>query len=123
MRMLTDTAVIEQAAPEERRRGLRIRQLRPIKVYIPSAARYVGGQTRDISATGLQLELPRSAPIQPGRLLNVHVGLDSGGSSLANRRSMIPARIVWVARADQQTPTLTAGVEFLSTLTARADAA
>ena len=43
--------------PTERRRGLRIRQNRPVKVYEPTSARYFGGQTCDISSTGL-----RSAP-------------------------------------------------------------
>lgn len=123
MDMLIEPATVTMDAPEERRRGLRIRQARPIKVYIPAAARYVGGQTRDISATGLQVELPRSAPVQPGKLLNVHVGLDDSGSCLANRRSMIPARVVWVSRAVQAGRTLTAGVEFLASISAHADAA
>jgi hypothetical protein len=46
----------------ERRRGLRIAQNRPIKVYEPSIARYFGGQTQDVSATGLRIELPMSSP-------------------------------------------------------------
>ncbi len=128
MRMLstTSSAVLkhpQSEAPAERRRGLRIRQHRPIKVYVPSAARYIGGQTRDISATGLQLELPVSAPVQAGKLLSVHVGLDQGGTPLANRRSMIPARVVWVHRPSGPVPTLTAGIEFLAGISAQAGAA
>lgn len=126
MHMFTEvaTAVMDRPAGGERRRGLRIRQNRPIKVYLPSAARYVGGQTRDISATGLQLELPRSAPVQAGKLLTVHVGVAEGGSPLANRRNMIPARIVWVRRDLRSSEaTLTAGVEFLASISAHADAA
>ncbi len=125
MQMLTETdrGVIERITPEERRRGLRIRQHRPIKVYIPSAARFVGGQTRDISATGLQLEMPRGTPVVSGKLLNVHVGLDGNGSSLANRRQMIPARVVWVRGDHARSMTLTAGVEFIASISARADAA
>ena len=42
----------------ERRRGLRISQQRPVKVFEPSSARYFPGQTADISATGLRIELP-----------------------------------------------------------------
>src|SRR5882762_2929331 len=90
----------EQASGAERRRGLRIPQDRPIKIYEPSAARYFGGKTHDVSATGLRLELPASTPIRPGKVLTIHVGLSRSGESLANRRQMIPARVVWVDRSD-----------------------
>lgn len=134
MMMLTQTAesvsTHDQAegyprlGPTERRRGLRIQQTRPIKIYLPHAARFVGGQTHDISATGLRLELPRSAPVETGKLLNVHVGLDDQGSALANRKQMIPARVVWVERDDQgKSSRLVAGIEFLASITARANAA
>lgn len=106
---------------QERRRGLRIRQTRPVKVFIPSAARFVGGQTQDISSTGLRLELPRSAPLRQGGLLNVHVGLDGTGSTLAYRRQMLPARIIWVDREDSTK--LIAGVELLASVAAGLDAA
>jgi PilZ domain len=82
----------------ERRRGLRIHQQRPIKVYDAASARYMGGQTEDISATGLRIELPNWAPVRPGKLLNVHVGLSASGEALANRRQMVAARVVWVNR-------------------------
>lgn len=104
----------------ERRRGLRIAQARPVKVYEPHASRYFGGQTEDVSATGLRLELPASAPILPGRLLSLHVGLNDDGQTLANRRQMIPARVVWVTRDHRQT---TAGVEFLASIAAQLHAA
>ncbi|MCC6238880.1 MAG: PilZ domain-containing protein [Phycisphaerales bacterium] len=123
MSMLYEPATVLPKAAMERRRGLRICQHRPIKVYIPSAARYLGGQTRDISASGLQIELPRTALIQPGRLLTVHVGLDQSGSSLANRRGMIPARVVWVSTSPQGAASVNAGVEFLTSIKAHADAA
>ncbi|HLL88744.1 MAG TPA: hypothetical protein VK324_05535, partial [Tepidisphaeraceae bacterium] len=48
----------DAGAGSERRRGLRIRQARPVKVFEPTACRYFGGQTCDVSATGLRLELP-----------------------------------------------------------------
>ena len=98
--LTTDTQAREETIayinPSERRRGLRIQQHRPVKVFEPSAARYFPGQTEDVSATGLRLELPLSAPVIPGKLLSIHVGLSESGSALANRRSMIPARVVWV---------------------------
>ena len=108
----------------ERRRGLRIREQRPVKIFDGAAARYFGGQTEDISSTGLRLELPAFSPIQPGDMLSVHVGLNRMGQSLANRRQMIPARVVWVNRADKRiTGRLEAGIEFLSSIAAHLDAA
>src|SRR5438874_11360859 len=89
----------EHDTPAERRRGLRIRQARPIRVYEPSCARYFGGQTEDISATGLRIELPASADVHPGKVVSVHVGLNREGSTLPNRKQMMTARVVWVDRA------------------------
>ena len=123
----TDSCDIETsgvAITPERRRGLRIRQSRPIKVFDSAAARYFGGQTEDISATGLRIELPAYAPIQPGDVLSIHVGLSSKGQTLANRRQMIPSRVVWVSREPRHFGgKLAAGVEFLSNLAAHLDAA
>jgi hypothetical protein len=109
----------------ERRRGLRIAQNRPVKVFEPSVSRYFGGQTADVSATGLRLELPLSAAVRPGKVLHVHVGTRATGEPLANRRSMIPARVVWVDRsqAGERRGTLTAGVEFVTSIAAHLDAA
>ena len=110
----------------ERRRGLRIRQQRPLKIYEPAAARFFGGQTEDISATGLRIELPAYAPVREGALLSIHVGLNDKGESLANRRQMIPARIVWVRRSGSRgnrPGTIEAGVEFLTGISAMLDAA
>lgn len=108
----------------ERRRGLRIRQSRPVKVYDAAAARYFGGKTEDISATGLRIELPVYAPLEPGDTLNIHVGLNGKGEALANRRQMLSARVVWVSREDSPfRGKLEAGVEFLTSIAARLDAA
>ncbi|MGD0461719.1 MAG: PilZ domain-containing protein [Tepidisphaeraceae bacterium] len=108
----------------ERRRGLRISQARPIKVFEPTATRYFGGQTLDVSSTGLRLELPASMCVRPGKLLSVHVGLSETGQPLANRRQMIPARVIWVNRSSQSSArTISAGVEFLATIAAQRDAA
>ena len=107
----------------ERRRGLRIRQMRPVKVYDAGAGRYFGGQTEDISSTGLRIELPLWAPVRPGEVLSIHVGLSSKGESLANRRQMIPARVVWANRTTSRHARLEAGVEFLASIAAHLDAA
>ena len=108
----------------ERRRGLRIQQTRPIKVFEPTGSRYFGGQTQDVSSTGLRLKLPCSMPVRPGKLLSIHVGLSETGQTLANRRNMIPARVVWVNRPrETDARTLSIGVEFLASISAQLDAA
>ena len=108
----------------ERRRGLRIRQTRSVKVYDAAAARYFGGQTEDISATGLRIELPSYAPVEPGDTLSIHVGLSEKGQPLANRRQMLPARVVWVSREDRHIRgRVEVGVEFLTGIAAHLDAA
>jgi hypothetical protein len=114
----------QDVSGSERRRGLRISQQRPVKVYEPWSTRYIGGQTHDVSATGLRIELPVSAPVVEGKLLSIHVGLSDQGETLANRRQMIPARVVWIERNNEaQTGRLTAGVEFLASIAAHLDAA
>lgn len=110
----------------ERRRGLRIAQCRPVKVFEPTSARYIPGHTEDVSATGLRIELPLSAPVVPGKLINVHVGLSSLGETLANRRQMIPAKVVWIdrsSRGSSERKTMTLGIEFLASISAQRDAA
>ena len=112
-----------ETSGSERRRGLRISQHRPIKVYEPASGRYVGGQTEDVSTTGLRIELPASAPVVPGKILSIHVGLNAAGQMLANRRQMIPARVVWTRRLMSDRAKLVAGVEFLASIAAHLDAA
>jgi hypothetical protein len=128
MSLVTDVQpAVTQSDGVERRRGLRITQSRPIKVLEPTAGRYFSGQTQDVSATGLRIELPARTPARPGKLLSIHVGLSSTGEPLANRRQMIPVRIVWVHRnsnsGDGGPATLIAGVEFLASIAAHLDAA
>ncbi len=104
----------------DRRRAPRVGQDRPVKVYEPSASRFFGGRTRDVSSTGLQLEFPAFVQLRPGRLINVHIGIQKGGQPLANRRSMIPARVVWMTPDATNPEKLLVGVEFLSYITAKA---
>jgi hypothetical protein len=121
---LSESAPAAAGVGVERRRGLRIAQNRPIKVYEPTIARYFGGQTHDVSATGLRIELPMSSPVQRGKLLSIHVGIGDSGQPLANRRSMIPARVVWIDRDVTRTDgRMSAGVEFLASIAAHLDAA
>ena len=112
--------------PGERRRGLRVRQHRPVKIYEPLTGRFFGGQTEDVSATGLRVELPAFATVREGETLSIHVGLSSRGQTLANRRHMIPAKVVWVRRSRSRADrpgTIEAGVEFSSGISALLDAA
>jgi hypothetical protein len=113
-----------EAVPAERRRGLRIRQSRPVKVFEPLSARYVAGMTRDVSSTGLRIELPASTAVRTGGNLTIHVGVSDQGQTLANRRSMIPARVIWLdRRIEEGRGVVTAGVEFVSSIAAHLDAA
>lgn len=112
----------EDLSGYERRRGLRIRQQRPVKVFASLTGRYYAGHTEDISATGLRIELPAHLPVRQGDLLSIHVGLGSQGESLANRRGMIPARVVWL-RDRNENGSVEAGVEFSSSIAAHLDAA
>jgi hypothetical protein len=129
MMLLSPTQELEgrsrsKGSGAERRRGLRIRQNRPIKIFEPSLQRYFGGQTEDLSATGLRVELPISTPLAEGRLINVHVGLSATGEALANRRQMMPARIVWTKRpANMSAGRMMVGLEFVSSVAAHLDAA
>lgn len=103
----------------ERRRGLRIRQSRPVKLYEPGIGRYFGGETSDISASGLRVEMSAGTPVRVGRTVNVYVGLGIS-ESVVNRRSMRAARVVWVDRTEGR---VVAGVEFLGVAAAAMDAA
>lgn len=127
MTLLLNERIADQMAEEagiERRRGLRIRQNRPVKIYEPTGGRYFGGQTEDVSSTGLRVELPAWATVRAGESLTVHVGLSVSGQSLANRRQMMPARVVWVNRRDiGRRGRIQAGVEFLANIAAHLDAA
>jgi hypothetical protein len=117
-----DRSVGKAPVPIERRRGLRIAQARPAKVFDATASRYFPAQTQDISATGLRIELPQFAPVRPGKVLNIHVGLNASGCALANRKQMMPARVVWVDRS-RTDGRLTVGIEFLASIAAHLDAA
>ncbi|HEV7298898.1 MAG TPA: PilZ domain-containing protein [Tepidisphaeraceae bacterium] len=124
MMTLTEPFVddVEATDGSERRRGLRIRQTRPLKIFAAASSRYFGGQTCDISATGLRIELPAFATVRLGETVTVHVGPNESGMALANRRSMMPARVVWIDRSAGDR-TMEAGVEFISNIAAHLDAA
>jgi len=101
----------------ERRRGLRIKQERPVKVYEPRTSRYYPGQTADISTSGLRLSLPLSTPIIAGNTLSLHI---ASSCSFASRRQMVEARVVWMRRDHGQ---LVAGLELISAAAVQSRAA
>jgi hypothetical protein len=128
MKIATDAPKIhplENAeAGSERRRGLRIRQNRPLKIFDATTCRFFGGQTEDLSATGLRIELPLSTPVMVGSLVHVHVGVSNSGEPLANRKNMMAAKIVWIRRDHNLANNrLTAGIEFVSGINAGLQAA
>ena len=53
----------------------------------------------------------------------MHVGLNGNGQTLANRRQMLPAQVVWINRHVAVRGMVEAGVEFTSTIAAHLDAA
>ena len=120
MVLVSDHDFVDDAIHLDRRRAPRIAQERPVKVYEPAASRFFGGRTRNVSSTGLQIEFPSFVQLRPGRLVNVHVGIHEGGQPLANRRSMVPARVVWMQTTDNANGAIVVGLEFLSFITARA---
>jgi hypothetical protein len=118
MVLVSDLDFVDDALHLDRRRAPRVEQARPVKVYEPAASRFFGGRTRNVSSTGLQIEFPSYVQLRAGRLVNVHIGIHEGGQPLANRRSMVPARVVWMQTdADGG---IVAGLEFLSFISARA---
>ena len=71
----------------ERRRGLRIRQHRPVKIFEPSIARYFGGRTEDISSAGLRIEA---------------LGMGTNGVTVSGQNVSVGARgvVAFLAKAD-----------------------
>lgn len=104
--------------PIERRRGLRIKQERPLKIYEPRSSRYYPGQTADISLSGLRVTLPNFTPLIPGSTLCLHIA--HATSALASKHQMIQAKVIWTQRDETQ---LTAGLELVSTAAIQASAA
>ena len=114
---LSETS-LDDASASDRRRGLRVSQRRPVKIFDPVSGRYFPGVTLDISGTGLRLGLPISTPVFEGRIVTVHVGREGHQQPLANRRNMIPARVVWLDRSPGTSREVLCGVEFVQRVSA-----
>ena len=51
--------------------------------------------------------------------MSIHVGLSLAGQSLANRRQMLPVRVVWVSRDENRPEVIETGVEFMASIAAQ----
>jgi c-di-GMP-binding flagellar brake protein YcgR len=99
----------------ERRRGVRVKLARPVRVHEPTTGKHLAARTRDISASGMKLEMPLTQAIQPGEHLTLTLGTLAGAGIVKSTKPTITARVVWVKRDGRMVrPMLTAGVEFCS---------
>jgi hypothetical protein len=97
----------------ERRCSTRVRISRPIRVIDLIIGRHAAGRSRDVSSTGMKVEIPATNGIQEGDTIQVDVGTLAGVGPLFGRPRVIPARVVWIRRESKMLrPMLTAGVEF-----------
>jgi len=97
----------------ERRLGSRVKIARPIRVVELSTGRHIAGRSRDISSTGMKIEIHASDHVREGDIVRVDVGTLSGIGPLVTRPRVIPARVVWIKREQKLLrPLITAGVEF-----------
>lgn len=104
---LTDSMLLE------RRGATRVRISRPVRVIDLAICRHAAGRSRDISSTGMRVEIPASNAIQVGDTIHVDVGTLAGVGPLYGRPRVIPGRIVWIQREGKMLrPMLTAGIEF-----------
>jgi hypothetical protein len=67
----------------DRREYVRTAVQRPCKMFDPRTRRYVPGLTRDVSAGGLAIDVPRLMDIQPGDTLHIGVATKRRESLLA----------------------------------------
>ena len=97
----------------ERRTGSRVKIARPIRVVELSTGRHIAGRSRDVSSTGMKIEIHASDHVREGDIVRVDVGTLSGIGPLLTRPRIIPARVVWIRRENKLLrPLITAGVEF-----------
>jgi hypothetical protein len=72
----------------------------------------------------LRVQLPTNGGLRVGEVLGIHVGLSRIGEKLANRRQLIPVRVVWVGKPDAlRKGAVVAGVEYVAGIGAQLDAA
>lgn len=80
--------------PDERREDTRTALARPVKLQSDrTAARYLAGWSRDISAGGMLIELTGQARFEPGQRVQVGVAV-TPRQALLRRRQMVEAVVV-----------------------------
>lgn len=97
----------------ERRGDTRVKIARPIRVVELNTGRHIAGRSRDVSSSGMKIEIHVSDHVREGDTVRVDVGTLSGIGPLIHRPRVIPARVVWIRREQKLLrPLITAGVEF-----------
>lgn len=97
----------------ERRVDTRVKIARPIRVVELNTGRHIAGRSRDVSSSGMKIEIHVSDHVREGDTVRVDVGTLSGIGPLLHRPRVIPARVVWIRREQKLLrPLITAGVEF-----------
>ena len=108
----------------ERRRGSRVKLVRPVVVIESSNGRQVSASTCDISNCGLRLKMPAAVLLRPGDQILVHVANLVESGLLHARRQILPARIVWTRRENKMVrPMVTFGLEFIADRNAKSNVA
>ncbi|MEC9372544.1 MAG: PilZ domain-containing protein [Planctomycetota bacterium] len=82
----------------ERRRSERQVIVRPGKVFLRTALRYVPATTSNVSAGGALLCVDRSRPIRAGEL--VEIAIDWNQAAIVRQDELSPARVVRVTPMD-----------------------
>ncbi|HQY88143.1 MAG TPA: PilZ domain-containing protein [Tepidisphaeraceae bacterium] len=101
----------------ERRRGSRVKLVRPVVVIETSHGRQVAASTCDISHSGLRLKMPAAVTLRPGDQVFVQVGNLIASGLLHARRQVLAARIIWTRRENKMVrPMVTFGLEFITDL-------
>lgn len=97
----------------DRRHGSRVRLSRPVRVIDLQSGRHIAGKSRDISHSGIRVEIPLANNVRVGETIYVDVGTLSGIGPLARRPRVIPGRVVWVEREQKLLrPQQSVGLEF-----------
>ena len=80
----------------DRREHTRTAVQRPCKMFDPRTRRYLPGVTRDVSAGGVAIDVPRLTDLKPGDVL--HVGLAmKRRDQLLNGAQMLKATVIRAA--------------------------
>ena len=77
----------------DRREHPRTSVQRPCKMFDPRTRRYLPGMTRDVSAGGVAIDVPRVVDLKPGDVLHVGVAMKRR-DQLLNGAQMLKATVI-----------------------------